>query len=570
MNAPITPYGGELCQLFVADEESQGIKAESIAYTSLELSAPQLCDLELLLVGAFSPLRGFMGRADYEAVLEHMRLADGTVWPMPIMLSVPLDRAEAIPEGGWVALRDAEGVMLARMWVQERWQPDLRREAQAVFGTLDPAHPGVARLLGQGQVAYLGGPIEGLEPPAHHDFRNLRRTPAELRHEFTRMGWRKVVAFQTRNPMHRAHKELTVRAASSAGANLLLHPVVGLTKPGDIDHYARVRCYQAIARSYPPGLMMLSLLPLAMRMGGPREALWHAIIRRNYGCTHFIVGRDHAGPGVDGAGRPFYDPYAAQELVQQYQDEIGIQMVPFQELVYVPARAQYMPQDEVPDGCEVASISGTELRRRMREGLDIPSWFTYPEVVAELRRLHPPRTEIGITLFFTGLSGAGKSTVANVLLAWFLELGQRPVTLLDGDIVRKNLSSELGFSRAHRDLNILRIGFVANEITKNGGIALCAPIAPYAAARRAVRELVSQHGAFIEIHVATPVDVCEQRDRKGLYAKARAGLIKQFTGVSDPYEAPEHAELVLDTTELTPEQAAQEVWLYLEREGYFA
>ncbi|MBI4081609.1 MAG: adenylyl-sulfate kinase, partial [Candidatus Lambdaproteobacteria bacterium] len=385
---------------------------------------------------------------------------------------------------------------------------------------------------------------------------------------FAALGWRRVVAFQTRNPLHRAHKELTVRAATEARANLLIHPVVGLTKSGDIDHYARVRCYKAIAGHYPPGMMKLSLLHLAMRMAGPREALWHAIIRKNHGCTHFIVGRDHAGPGNDEQGRPFHGPYAAQELVARHERELGIAMIPFQEMVYASGREQYLPENEVDPGEEVQRVSGTALRRRLADGAEIPEWFSYPDVVAELRRLHRPRHLQGLTLFFTGLSGAGKSTLANILQARFLELAQRPVTLLDGDIVRRNLSSELGFSREHRDLNILRIGFVANEITKNGGIALCAPIAPYQGTRRRVRELISLHGAFVEIYVATPLEVCEQRDRKGWYAKARAGLIKEFTGISDPYEPPARPEITLDTTNLTPEEGAQEVWLYLERQGY--
>jgi sulfate adenylyltransferase len=566
----IPPHGGTLCELLLPPEAAQRVRAESVELASIELTDVQLCDLELLLSGAFSPLRGFLGRSDYESVLEHMRLSDGTVWPMPITLGIAPAQAERVQVGSHVALREPEGVMVARLKVEELWQPDLAREAEVVFGTQQRAHPGVARLLDAGEQVYVGGSVEGLELPTHYDFAPLRRTPAELRQEFLRLGWRQVVGFQTRNPLHRAHKEMTIRAAAQMGANLLLHPVVGLTKPGDVNHYTRVRCYQAIGRHYPPGMMTLSLLNLAMRMGGPREALWHALIRKNHGCTHFIIGRDHAGPGKDPDGKPFYGPYEAQELVARFESEIGIRMVPFQEMVYVRSRAQYLPHNEVQPGEEVLDISGTELRRRLQQGLEIPDWFSYEDVVSELRRTYPPRNGQGITLFFTGLSGAGKSTIAKVLLARFLELGGRPVTLLDGDIVRKHLSSELGFSREHRDLNILRIGFVASEITKNRGIALCAPIAPFAETRRKVRELVSQYGAFVEIHVATPLEVCEQRDRKGLYAKARAGLVKQFTGISDPYEAPTAPEIRIDTSELTPEEAAQVVWLYLEREGYLA
>ena len=370
--------------------------------------------------------------------------------------------------------------------------------------------------------------------------------------------------------MHRAHYELTQRAAAEVGANLLIHPVVGMTKPGDLDHYTRVRCYQAILDKYPKATVELALLPLAMRMGGPREALWHAIIRKNYGCTHLIVGRDHAGPGTGADGNPFYGPYDAQELVRRHEEELGVTLVPFRLMVYVEERASYEPIDEIEEGTRTLNISGTELRRRLAEGLEIPEWFTFPEVAEELRRTHRPRHRQGFTVFFTGLSGAGKSTVANALMVKLLEIGGRPVTLLDGDIVRKNLSSELGFSKEHRDLNIQRIGFVASEITKNGGIAICAPIAPYEHTRRQVRELISEAGGFILVHVATALEVCEKRDRKGLYAKARAGIIKEFTGISDPYEEPESPELELDTARLSPGESVQEILLYLEKEGYLA
>ncbi|MCZ6554181.1 MAG: bifunctional sulfate adenylyltransferase/adenylylsulfate kinase [SAR324 cluster bacterium] len=570
MNHLIPPHGGELVDLMATHEERARLKAESVEFPSIDLTGQQLCDLELLVHGGFSPLRGFLGRTDYDSVLEHMRLADETVWPMPIVLAVPQATAEGLSEGSRVALRDPEGTMLAVLEIEEIWDRDRKREAEAVFGSLHEEHPGVrATLDDPGQVC-LSGKVTGVQPAAHHDFTELRYTPADLRSEFTRLGWRLVTAFQTRNPLHRAHKEMTVRASTEVGSHLLLHPVVGMTKPGDVDHYTRVRCYLAIAHHYPPGLMKLSLLNLAMRMAGPREAVWHALIRKNHGCSHFIVGRDHAGPGSDSKGNPFYGPYEAQDVVADFQDDIGIRMIPFQEMVYSAARSQYLPRNEVTEGEEVLSVSGTELRRRLREALEIPDWFSYSDVVAELRRAYPPKERQGITLFFTGLSGAGKSTIANVLLSKFLEIGGRPVTLLDGDIVRKNLSSELGFSREHRNLNILRIGFVANEITKNGGIAICAPIAPYAETRRKVRELVTAHGGFIEIYVSTPLEACEKRDRKGLYAKARAGLIKEFTGISDPYEEPENPEIAIDTTDLTPEEAAQEVLLYLENKGFLA
>jgi sulfate adenylyltransferase len=368
--------------------------------------------------------------------------------------------------------------------------------------------------------------------------------------------------------MHRAHCELTLRAAKGVKANLLIHPTVGMTKPGDLDHYTRVRCYQAVLPRFPKHTAKLSLLPLAMRMGGPREALLHALIRKNYGCTHFVVGRDHAGPGNDRAGRPYYGPYDAQELLREHQEELGVEMVPFQMVSYVEDLDTYLPQDEIPAGSRTLDISGTELRRRLQQGSELPAWFTFPEVAEELRRTHPPRHKQGFTVFLTGLSGAGKSTIASVLLVKFMEVGGRPVTLLDGDIVRKHLSSELTFSKEHRDINIRRIGFVAAEITKNGGIALCAPIAPYDSVRKEVRSTVEPGGGFVLVHVATPIDVCEQRDRKGLYAKARAGILKEFTGISDPYEAPIDADLVIDAATLSPEEAAQEILLYLEREGY--
>ncbi|MEE4119943.1 MAG: bifunctional sulfate adenylyltransferase/adenylylsulfate kinase, partial [Paracoccaceae bacterium] len=450
------------------------------------------------------------------------------------------------------------------------WSPDKAREAAKVFGADDLAHPGVSYLHNTAGPVYLGGPVTGIQQPVHYDFKARRDTPNELRTYFRKMGWRKVVAFQTRNPLHRAHQELTFRAAKESQANLLIHPVVGMTKPGDIDHFTRVRCYEAVLDQYPSSTTTMSLLHLAMRMAGPREAVWHGLIRRNHGVTHFIVGRDHAGPGKNSQGDDFYGPYDAQELFREHQDEIGVEMVPFKHMVYVQERAEYQPADEVEEGATVLNISGTELRRRLQEGLEIPDWFSFPAVVAELRRSKPPRARQGFTVFFTGLSGSGKSTIANALLIKLMEMGGRPVTLLDGDIVRKNLSSELGFSKEHRDLNIQRIGFVASEITKNGGIAICAPIAPYAATRRLVRELIEEHGAFVEVHVATSLEECERRDRKGLYKLAREGKIKEFTGISDPYDVPETPELRLDTETVDVDHCAQQVLLKLEQMGLVA
>jgi sulfate adenylyltransferase len=568
MGAFKEPHGGELKVLYLADDEVEQEKKRSRDYLSWDLTPRQMCDIELLLNGAFSPLTGFLTEQEYGGVCADMRLPSGVLWPIPVTLDVKEEFAKQIDPGAHIALRDPEGVLIATMEVTSIYRPDLMAEAQAVFGTTDPGHPGVSYLASHSHPVYVGGPLRGVEAPTHYDFRHLRDTPQELRDRFEKLGWRKVVAFQTRNPMHRAHQELTVRAARDVEANLLIHPVVGMTKPGDVDHFTRVRCIEHLLDHYPEQTTALSLLPLAMRMAGPREAVWHAIIRKNYGCTHFIVGRDHAGPGNDGNGKPFYGPYDAQELMLKHADELDITMVPFRNMVYVEELAQYQPQDEIAPGTRTLDISGTELRRRLQEGLEIPEWFSFPKVVAELRRTHPPRHAQGFTVFFTGLSGSGKSTVANALMVKLMEIGGRQVTLLDGDVVRKHLSSELGFSKEHRDLNIQRIGYVASEIAKNGGIAICAPIAPYAATRRKVREMVQQYGGFIEVHVATPIETCEQRDRKGLYAKARAGIIKEFTGISDPYEAPENPEMRIDTSELTPDQTAHRVLVKLESLGY--
>ncbi len=559
-------------ELYAAPDALPGLRAAAAELPSWDLTARQMCDLELLMNGGFAPLAGFLGRADYDGVVDAMRLADGTLWPIPITLDVSDAFSGGLAPGAEIALRDPEGVILATLAVSDVWTPDKGREAEAVFGADDPAHPAVAYLRDVAGPVYLGGRVTGLQAPTHYDFRARRDTPGELRALFRKLGWRRVVAFQTRNPLHRAHQELTFRAAREAQANLLIHPVVGLTKPGDVDHFTRVRCYEAVLDHYPQSTTTLSLLNLAMRMAGPREALWHGIVRRNHGCTHMIVGRDHAGPGKDSAGEDFYGPYDAQDLFRAHQAEIGIEMVDFRQLVYVAERAQYEPADAIPDrdAVTVLDISGTELRRRLREGLEIPEWFSFPAVVTELRRSSPARACQGFTLFLTGLSGSGKSTIANAIMVKLMEAGGRPVTLLDGDVVRKHLSSELGFSKAHRDINIRRIGYVASEITKNGGVAICAPIAPYAATRRHVREMIEAHGAFVEVHVATSLEECERRDRKGLYRLAREGKIAEFTGISDPYEVPEAPELVVDTEGLAVEHCVQQVLLRLEGMGLIA
>ena len=511
-----------------------------------------------------------MDEAAYESVLERMRLPEGSVWPIPVTLDVDRSVAEVLDPGMRVALRDGEGFMLGVLTIRTRWKADKKREAQRVYGTVSSAHPGVRYLYELAGSHYLGGEIEGIQLPVHYNYEEYRHTPRELRRLFAKLGWRRVVAFHTRRPMHRLERELTMQAAKAAEGHILINPVVSVAKARDPAYFARVKCYQAIMQHYPQGLTALSLLPLATREAGPREALWHAVVRGNYGCTHLIIGCDHASPPEHATGgERFYPPYAAQELIEQYQEEdLGVTIVPFRRHAYAPARRRFVDVDS-GEGCEEGlSLSDPDLARRLTHGEGVPAWFSYPEVLKALRRTHPPRHRQGIVLFFTGLSGSGKSTLARILYGRFIEDGRRSVTLLDGDIVRRHLSSELGFSKSHRDLNVRRIGFVASEIAKNAGVAICAPIAPYASTRQAVREMIEEHGAMVEIHVATPIEVCESRDRKGLYAKARRGLIKGFTGISDPYEAPERPEIRIDTSDLTPAEAAEDIYLYLLREGY--
>ena len=556
-----------LSDLYASPERATELRALTVGSRSWTLTPAQLCDLELLQNGAFAPLTGFLGRADVESVLSAMRLASGALWPIPVTLDVDESLARELTAGDSLALRDAENALLAVMRVEDVWPIDRRAAARAVYGFDDPAHPGVAAMLAQAGRWAVGGPIEGVEPPRHDDFQALRLTPAQTRARIKERGWTRTVAFQTRNPLHRAHFALTARAAETIGGGLLLHPVVGVTRPGDVDYFTRVRCYEKVLARYPAGSAALALLPLAMRMAGPREALWHGLIRRNFGCTHIIVGRDHAGAGLDASGKPYHGPYDAQNLFRQHQAEIGITMVPFSEMLYDADRDAFVTEEEVRPASRVLTLSGTELRRRLQRGEEIPKWFTFPEVAEELRRASPPRAQQGLTIFFTGLSGSGKSTLAAGLRARLLERG-RKVTLLDGDLVRRNLSSELGFSREHRDLNIRRIAFVASEVTRHGGVAICAPIAPYDATRKEARQLIEPLGGFVLVYVATPLEVCEARDRKGLYAKARAGLVKEFTGISDPYEAPLDAEVVIDTSTLNRDAALDLLMTYLDREGY--
>ena len=564
----VKPHGGKLRNLVLDADASDALKNEAKSLPSWTLNDRQICDLEMILNGGFSPLTGFLNESDYNSVLENMRLQDGTIWPIPITLDVTEEFAEAINKSDEIALKDKEGFTIAVMSAESIWAPDKKAEAEKVIITTDDSHPAVNYLINESNPVYVGGPIKGLMLPKQYDYTDLRHTPAQVRELFEKNGWDNVVAFQTRNPMHRAHVELTIRAAEEHDAKILIHPVVGLTKPGDVDHYTRVRCYQHVLPKYTDDSAMLSLLPLAMRMAGPREALWHAIIRKNYGCNMFIVGRDHASPGAGKDGQPFYGPYDAQDLLKEHEKELGIKMVPFQLMVYVPAKDAYVPKDELEENEEFNMISGTDLRDRLRNDEEIPEWFSYPEVVAELRRFRPALDKRGFTVFFTGLSGSGKSTLANGLLVKLMEDGRRPVTLLDGDIVRTHLSSELGFSQEHRKLNVRRIGFVASEITKNGGIALCAPIAPYQSDRRFNRELISPLGGFIEVYVDTSLAVCEERDVKGLYALAREGKLKQFTGIDDPYEEPENPEIEITSAGVAPEILVDEIISKIKEMGY--
>ena len=562
------PFGGSLVELIVSDERAAEMKATAKDFASLTLDERGLCDLELIAVGGFSPLRGFQKKADYERVVGEMRLADGTLWPLPVTL--PVAPEDGVREGKALALRDVYGNLLSFMHVEEIYAYDKDNEARYSYGSLDATHPSVAYLK-RSPGHYASGRLEVIRVPPHYDFVELRRTPAELRRHFESLSWSRIVAFQTRNPLHRAHEELTKRAAEQIGGGLLIHPVVGVTKPGDVDHFTRVRCYRALVDNYyRRGTVVLSLLPLAMRMAGPREVLLHAIIRRNYGCTHFIVGRDHAGPGKDSTGKPFYSPYAAQEAMAKYEEEIGMGMVDFKQMVYLPEENRYSPVDEVPPGAVTADISGTEVRDKyLAKGLQLPEWFSRPAVAEILNEANPPYFRQGVTLWFTGLSGAGKSTVAHATIERLAEFG-RNCSLLDGDEIRTHLSKGLGFSKEDRDTNIRRVGYVAGLIAQHGGTTLCAVISPYRALRDEARKM--SKGNFVEVYCSTPIGVCEQRDVKGMYAKARAavadGKPMGFTGVDDPYEAPLKPEVTLDTTSLSVQECVDRIIDKLLEMGY--
>ena len=560
----ITPYGGQLVDLLAPAEELEALKAYASRLPSLQVSERVVCDLELLASGAFSPLDRFLGQADYQRVLAEMRLASGALFPIPV--SLPAAASDVLQLDRDIALRNSKNELLAVLTLEEIYPWDRDEAARLVFGSTDARHPLVAEMSRWGALN-LSGRLRVLALPRHYDFGELRLTPAQTRARLAGFGLPNVVAFQTRNPLHRAHEELTKRAAQEVDGVLLLHPVVGLTKPGDVDHFTRVRAYKALAeRYYDPRRILLALLPLAMRMAGPREALWHALIRRNYGASHLIVGRDHASPGKDSAGQPFYGPYDAQELVAEHGPELGMGMVPFRELVYLPEEERYEETGKIPPQARTASLSGTQVRDEyLNSGKSLPAWFTRPEVAEILAETYPPRHRQGACIWFTGLSGAGKSTTAEVLTVLLLEHG-RQVTVLDGDVVRTHLSKGLGFSKDDRDVNIRRIGYVAAEIVRHGGIVICAAVSPYRATRNDVRAMVPA-GHFVEVFVDTPLDVCESRDVKGMYAKARRGEIKDFTGIDDPYETPEHPELTLDTVAYQPEDNARHILNYLIEAG---
>nr|RVD90145.1 hypothetical protein DFL_001121 [Arthrobotrys flagrans] len=569
-SATIEPHGGVLKDLLVRDAPRRAeLAKEAETLPQLLLTERQLCDIELILNGGFSPLEGFMNQKDYEGVVNNLRLVDGNLFSIPITLDVSQETIDkySIKPGARITLVDfRDDRNLAIITVDDVYKPNKDLEAKEVFGG-DPEHPAIKYLHNTAKEFYVGGKLDAINKLNHYDYVGLRYTPAELRAHFEKLGWTRIVAFQTRNPMHRAHRELTVRAARARHANVLIHPVVGLTKPGDIDHFTRVRVYQALLPRYPNGMAVLGLLGLAMRMGGPREAIWHAIIRRNHGATHFIVGRDHAGPGKNSAGVEFYGPYDAQHAVEKYKEELGIEVVPFQMMTYLPDTDEYRPVDEVPAGTKTLDISGTELRRRLRNGTHIPEWFSYPEVVRVLRESHPPRSSQGFTVFLTGYQNSGKDAVARALQVTLNQQAGRSVTLLLGETVRSELSAELGFSREDRHKNIQRIAFVAAELTRAGAAVIAAPIAPFDSSRRQAKETVSQYGSFYLVHVATPLEYCEATDKKGTYKAAREGRIKGFTGVDDPYEAPENADLVVDVSKQDVRSIVHQIVLLLESEG---
>ncbi len=558
----IPPYGGDLPMLLCDAYRAETLKREALQFASIDLDWRQLCELELILTGALAPLQGFMGKADLDSVLSKMQTADGRFWPRPVMLAIGEKAAKDLQPGSWVALRDAEGFMPAVMQISEIWpvDPDGEMERARVAG-----HP-LSEACGKAGQVYVAGHVEGVALPPRHDFLTLRLTPAETRAQFAKRGWRRVLGVMPSQTMHRMHYEFILKAAVQREANLLIQVAGGTDPVHDAAHFSRIRACQALQTRFPAPTTLMTISPLMDLPEGDREVLHKALIARNHGCTHLVVGGEWVSAGEQRRGSDIAGPGTAVQTMAK--EHLGVELVPFPRLVFVEDRDEFMTEEEVPEGSRVLRMNGAELHRRMMQGAKIPDWYSYAEVLSELAKAYPPRSRQGFTVFCTGLSGAGKSTIARALTVKLMEMGGRRVTLLDGDVVRRNLSSELGFSKEHRDINIRRIGYVASEITKHGGIAICAPIAPYRATRRAVRDMIEPWGGFIELHVSTSIAVCESRDRKGLYAKARAGVIPEFTGVSDPYELPENAELVIDTAQYSVEEAVARIVLKLEHEGY--
>lgn len=561
----IPPFGGHLVNLIAENNEQDELIEKAVTLPSIQLSLRSQCDLELLATGAFSPLNMFMGEKDYLSVLESMRLENGFLFPIPITL--PINDEVDIEVGNEVTLRSAKFELLAVMKITEIFNWDLDYEAKSVAGTVDTSHPLVAEMYSWGK-RYISGSIKVINLPKNHDFKELRLTPSGVREQLTKLGNANVIAFQTRNPMHRAHEELTKRAAEKINGTLLLQPVVGKTKPGDVDHYTRVRCYKTLFDNYyDEKSTILSLLPLAMRMAGPREALWHTIIRRNFGANNFIIGRDHASPGNASDGTPFYGHYDAQKLVKQYSEELGVELHLSSELVYLPDKDIFEEVDKINGNHKTLFISGTQVRNEyLIKGKLLPDWYTRKEVAQILSNVYPPKNKQGFCIWFTGLSGAGKSTIAEVLIELLAEYG-RQITTLDGDVVRTHLTKGLGFSKEDRDTNIRRIGFVASEIVKHNGAVMCAAISPYQSTRDEIRNMIGGD-KFILVYVNTSLEICEQRDTKGLYAKARRNEIKGFTGIDDPYEVPLDTDLVLETVDCSPEDNARRIITLLEERGF--
>lgn len=561
----IPPYGGQLVNLLPSTPgEREDLKRRAGMLPFVQITARSVCDLELLASGAFSPLDRFMGKSDYDSVVHDMKLAGGRLFPIPITLPVnPFDGLKLDAE---IALRGPQNEILAILRVEDIYSWDYETEVKNVFGTLDTRHPLVSEMTGWGK-HYVSGALKVLELPKHYDFVHLRSTPETVRGRLRALGFNNVVAFQTRNPMHRSHEELTRRAMEKIEGALLIHPTVGITRKEDIDYYTRVRCIQTLVENHLPGdRTMMAILPMAMRMAGPREALWHMIIRRNFGASHFIIGRDHASPGKDSYGKPFYGPYDAQELAAKHEGELGIKSVTFQEFGYFAEEQRYEEMDKIPNGKQVLTISGTEIRDHLHSGRLLPEWYTRPEIARILARTYPPKNEQGFCLWFTGLPSAGKSTIAEILSVKLYEAG-RKLTVLDGDVVRTHLSKGLGFNREDRDINILRIGFVASEIVRHNGVVLCAAVSPYRSTRDQVRSMFPQ-GNFIEVYVNTPVEVCARRDVKGMYAKASRGEIKGFTGIDDPYEPPVNPEVSVDTVQLSADQSANTIFNILSEHAF--